>query len=152
MSDGRTLRLILGDQLNHFHPWYSDGSKSTYLLMEMRQETDYVRHHVQKVIAFFLAMREFAAHLQAQGHEVIYLRLDDADNEQELEKKEEEFKKACKKREEDLEIALVRVSAREEQISLRDLQVSITHTHTHTHKRPHTHTRPHPHPHPLHMT
>ena len=85
MSEGRTLRLILGDQLNHLHPWYTDGSEATYLLMEMRQETDYVRHHVQKVIAFFLAMRAFAQHLRERSHEVTYLRLDDARNHQDLE-------------------------------------------------------------------
>jgi len=86
MSEARTLRCLLGDQLNHFHPWYTDGTPATYLLMEMRQETDYVRHHVQKVIAFFLAMRGFAEHLRQQGHDVIYLRLDDPQNLQDLEK------------------------------------------------------------------
>ena len=52
--------------------------------MEMRQETDYVNHHVQKVVGFFLAMRNFAEDLQKQGHRVIYLRLDDPDNQQSL--------------------------------------------------------------------
>jgi len=84
MSEVRTLRLILGDQLNHAHPWFEDGRKATYLLMEMRQETDYVRHHIQKVIAFFLAMRAFANELEANGYTVIYLRLDDEQNRQDL--------------------------------------------------------------------
>jgi deoxyribodipyrimidine photolyase-related protein len=53
-------------------------------MMEMRQETDYVNHHVQKVVGFFLAMRHFAKELQQQGHRVIYFRLDDPDNQQSL--------------------------------------------------------------------
>ena len=52
--------------------------------MEMRQETDYVAHHIQKVIAFFVAMRAFADHLQAEGHNVIYYTLDDSQNQQSL--------------------------------------------------------------------
>ena len=56
-----TLRLILGDQLNHNHSWFQNPQKSVhFLMMEMRQETDYVTHHIQKVCAFFLAMRRFA--------------------------------------------------------------------------------------------
>ena len=49
-----TLRLILGDQLNHNHSWFQNPQKGVhYLMMEMRQETDYVTHHIQKVCAFF---------------------------------------------------------------------------------------------------
>lgn len=50
--------------------------------MEIRQETDYVKHHIQKVAAFFGAMRAFAEHLRRQGHRVIYLRLDEPENRQ----------------------------------------------------------------------
>ena len=50
-----TLRLILGDQLNSRHPWLESIDPSvTYLMMEMRQETDYVVHHVQKIVGFFI--------------------------------------------------------------------------------------------------
>ena len=57
----KTLRLILGDQLNSQHSWFEEiKCEVTYLLIEMSQETDYVEHHVQKVIGFFLAMRNFA--------------------------------------------------------------------------------------------
>jgi deoxyribodipyrimidine photolyase-related protein len=81
----KTLRLILGDQLNQCHSWFRDVSPSiTYLMMEMRQETDYVVHHVQKVVAFFAAMRCFAAWLSGGGHKVHYLRLDDPANTQDL--------------------------------------------------------------------
>ena len=79
------LRLILGDQLNHNHTWFQEKNNDTiYLMMEMRQETDYVKHHIQKVIGFFTAMRFFAQSLENQGHNVIYLRLDDEQNEQSL--------------------------------------------------------------------
>ena len=80
-----TLRLILGDQLNSQHSWFTSTDPDvSYLMMEMRQETDYVNHHIQKVVGFFLAMRQFAKELQQQGHRVISLRLDDPDNQQSL--------------------------------------------------------------------
>jgi deoxyribodipyrimidine photolyase-related protein len=83
MPDARTLRLILGDQLNSAHSWFAKPDEDvTYVLMEVRQETDYVTHHIQKVAAFFAAMRAFAAHLERRGHSVVYLRLDDPDNDQ----------------------------------------------------------------------
>ena len=81
-----TLRLILGDQLNHNHSWFQNPQKGVhYLMMEMRQETDYVTHHIQKVCAFFLAMRRFAGFLENQGFQVHYLKLDDPGNAQALE-------------------------------------------------------------------
>jgi len=77
----KTLRLILGDQLNHQHSWLSTvNDEITYTMMEVRSETDYVRHHIQKVAAFFLAMRAFADHLEKQGHQVIYLKLGDPEH------------------------------------------------------------------------
>ena len=80
-----TLRLILGDQLNHQHSWYESPSSDTlYVCMEMRQETDYVVHHIQKIIAFFASMRNFTQFLEEEGHEVLYLRLDDDRNTQSL--------------------------------------------------------------------
>jgi deoxyribodipyrimidine photolyase-related protein len=83
----KTLRLILGDQLNYQHSWFAENDSSiTYLMLELRQETDYVPHHIQKVIAFFLSMRNFAEHLKTQGHQVNYFRLDHEDNTQDLEK------------------------------------------------------------------
>ncbi len=83
----KTLRLILGDQLNHHHSWFSDGQENTtYVFMEMRQETDYVVHHIQKVVGFFSAMRNFADHLIEREYEVIYLKINDKNNLQELDK------------------------------------------------------------------
>lgn len=41
-----TLRLILGDQLNPRHRWFDQIRPDVlYVLMEIRQETDYVLHH-----------------------------------------------------------------------------------------------------------
>jgi deoxyribodipyrimidine photolyase-related protein len=79
----KKIRLILGDQLNHSHSWYQKVDPDTvYVMMEIRSETDYVRHHIQKIIAFFLSMRNFAAALEKTGHQVRYFRLDDPDNQQ----------------------------------------------------------------------
>jgi deoxyribodipyrimidine photolyase-related protein len=79
----QTLRLILGDQLNAAHSWFRRPEEGVaYALMEVRQETDYAPHHIQKVAAFFAAMRAFAAHLKRAGHRVHYLRLDDPENRQ----------------------------------------------------------------------
>ncbi|MBD3216860.1 MAG: cryptochrome/photolyase family protein [candidate division Zixibacteria bacterium] len=87
VEDQKTLRLILGDQLNLKHSWFAKKeSRATYLLMEMRQETDYVMHHIQKITAFFASMRRFSEELKEKGHKVIYLTLDDPDNSQSLEK------------------------------------------------------------------
>ena len=83
----KTLRLILGDQLNHHHSWFKDDQENiTYLMMEMRQETDYVVHHIQKVIGFFSAMRNFADYLQKRDYEVIYFRINDQQNQQSLDR------------------------------------------------------------------
>ena len=82
----KTLRLLLGDQLNAAHPWFDTVSEDVvYLMAEMRQETDYAPHHIQKVLAFFAAMRAFSEARQAEGHAVIYLALDDPANTQGLE-------------------------------------------------------------------
>ncbi|WP_448519977.1 cryptochrome/photolyase family protein [Rhodoflexus sp.] len=78
-----TLRLLLGDQLNIRHSWFAKVTPDVvYALMEIRQETDYVRHHIQKLIAFFAAMRRFADELRQKGHRVIYLKINDKENSQ----------------------------------------------------------------------
>lgn len=77
------LRLVLGDQLNGRHSWFSRVDPGiVHVLMEIRSETDYVWHHAQKVLAIFAAMRAFAASLKAAGHRVHYLRIGDPDNRQ----------------------------------------------------------------------
>jgi deoxyribodipyrimidine photolyase-related protein len=91
-----TLRLILGDQLNPQHTWFREVRPDViHVLMEMRQETDYVRHHAQKVIGIFAAMRDFARQRQAQGHRVRYLAIDDPSNRQSLAANLEALIAAC---------------------------------------------------------
>lgn len=83
----KILRLVLGDQLNQNHSWFKHVDPHvTYLMAEMRQETDYVKHHIQKVIAFFSAMRNFKDDLAEKGHQFIYLKITDLENPQDLEK------------------------------------------------------------------
>jgi deoxyribodipyrimidine photolyase-related protein len=77
----KSLRLVLGDQLNIDHSWYQQKDPEVlYLIAELKQETSYVTHHVQKVSAFFAAMEQFANTLAAQGHLVRHLTLDDTAN------------------------------------------------------------------------
>jgi deoxyribodipyrimidine photolyase-related protein len=77
----KTIRLILGDQLNPCHSWFDVIDPSVhYVLMEVRQETDYVLHHAQKVIAVFAAMRSFGEELAKLGHTVTYLTIDHPEN------------------------------------------------------------------------
>lgn len=83
----KTLRLILGDQLNPEHSWFSKVSPDiVYTLMEIRQETDYVLHHAQKIIGIFAGMRSLAEQLSAKGHQVHYVAIDAQDNQQSLTK------------------------------------------------------------------
>ena len=70
---GNTLRLILGDQLNAQHSWFSTvDDRYTYVMIESREEGSYAPHHIQKVTGIFSAMRQFAQRLQSLGHDVHY--------------------------------------------------------------------------------
>ena len=72
----KTLRLILGDQLNASHSWYQSKSDDVlYVIAEMHQEASYVKHHIQKICAFFAAMQAFASALQSAGHQVLHIKL-----------------------------------------------------------------------------
>ena len=78
-----TLRLILGDQLNPEHSWFSDIRPDVvYVLMEIHPEMAYVLHHAQKILAIVAGMRAFAQQLKAAGHRVRYVTLDDPSNRQ----------------------------------------------------------------------
>jgi len=78
-----TLRLILGDQLNSDHSWFKEKNKGTlYFMAESLSETNYVNHHVQKVVGFFLSMRNFATEISSKGHDVLYYKLNDKGNKQ----------------------------------------------------------------------
>lgn len=75
----KTIRLILGDQLNARHSWYRQKDDSVlYLIAELPQETAYVKHHIQKLCAFFLAMHSFADALTKAGHKVLFLDLNES--------------------------------------------------------------------------
>ena len=83
----KTLRLILGDQLNINHSWFKTVDEQvTYVMMEIRTETDYVQHHIQKVIGIFAAMQNFAKQLQQLKHTIIYIKLNDKTNLQSFDK------------------------------------------------------------------
>ena len=78
------LRLILGDQLNINHSWFDEKNQDNYLyvLMEVRSETDYVKHHTKKITAFFAAMRNFGEQLSKKGLNVHYITINDPQNQQ----------------------------------------------------------------------
>ena len=75
----RTVRLILGDQLNASHSWFKNVDDDVvYVIAELHQEQTYVKHHIQKIAAFFAAMQNFAKALSNAGHNVHHLTLDDS--------------------------------------------------------------------------
>lgn len=77
----KTLRLILGDQLNLQHSWFEQtNERIVYAMLELKQESLYVTHHIQKIAAFFAAMEQFAESLRVSGHSIIYLNIDAAGN------------------------------------------------------------------------
>lgn len=79
------LRLVLGDQLNHQHSWFAaTDDQVLYVMMEVKQETDYVKHHVQKILAFFLAMRSFKENMASKGHQFVYITLGDNENKHDI--------------------------------------------------------------------
>jgi len=83
MNQYHTLRLILGDQLHINHSWFQETNDDVlYVMIESKSETNYVRHHIQKVVGFFLAMRQFAKALKENGHQVLYWTLEEEENKQ----------------------------------------------------------------------
>jgi deoxyribodipyrimidine photolyase-related protein len=82
MADTNTkLRLILGDQLNLRHSWFEKvDSQIVYVIGELSSEVTYVKHHIQKIVAFFAAMRAFSGLLEAQGHRIIYIKFNPVEN------------------------------------------------------------------------
>jgi deoxyribodipyrimidine photolyase-related protein len=76
----KTLRLLLGDQLNPNHSWFKNvDDEIYYVLMEVNQETSYVLHHAQKILAIFAAMRDFKEFLLKNNHQVVYIKINDKD-------------------------------------------------------------------------
>ena len=77
-----TLIPILGDQLS---PGLSsldgiDAENAVLLMMEVDEETTYVRHHKAKIAFILAAMRHHAQDMRDRGWAVDYVKLDDPDN------------------------------------------------------------------------
>lgn len=51
-------------------------------MMETLSETSYVKHHIQKITAFFSSMRNFSNECSISGNNIHYITLDDSDNKQ----------------------------------------------------------------------
>lgn len=72
----KTIRVILGDQLNPCHSWFKEVLIDvSYLFIESRGEASYAPHHIQKVVGIFSSMRQFANTLKSQGHNVLYHKI-----------------------------------------------------------------------------
>ena len=77
-----TLIPVLGDQLSFSLSALegADPTTSVVLMMEVAEETGYVRHHQRKIAFILSAMRHHADALRAAGWTVEYVRLDDPEN------------------------------------------------------------------------
>ncbi len=82
-----TLIPVLGDQLSldlsALDQSAANASRphdTVVLMMEVAEETTYVRHHKRKIAYILSAMRHHADALRAAGWTVDYVALDDADN------------------------------------------------------------------------
>ena len=73
---------VLGDQLTHALASLRgvDPANAIVLMMEVQEETTYVRHHKRKIALILSAMRHFAAELREAGWTVDYIKLDDPEN------------------------------------------------------------------------
>ncbi len=76
------LVLVLGDQLSPDVAALraADKSADIVVMAEVMEEGSYVPHHPKKIALILAAMRHFAEDLRADGWQVLYSRLDDADN------------------------------------------------------------------------
>jgi deoxyribodipyrimidine photolyase-like uncharacterized protein len=68
------LSPVLGDQLSHSLASLRDADPTVavVLMMEVAEETTYVRHHQRKIALVLSAMRHFAEELSAAGWTVDY--------------------------------------------------------------------------------
>ena len=73
---------VLGDQLSLSLSALDgvDPRDAVLLMVEVSEETAYVRHHKRKIAFILAAMRHHAAALRQAGWTVDYVRLDDPDN------------------------------------------------------------------------
>lgn len=74
------LRLILPDQLSLSLSALEDldPGRDLILMVESHEEATYVKHHQQKLVLLFSAMRHFAEHLKVQNWPVLYIPYEDA--------------------------------------------------------------------------
>ena len=81
-NTGPLLLPILGDQLTRDLASLRGRTKddTVILMMEVWDEATYVKHHKQKIVLIFSAMRHFAAELRDAGWTVDYVELTDPDN------------------------------------------------------------------------
>ena len=79
---GPVLVPVLGDQLTRNLASIRGRTKddTVILMMEVWDEATYVKHHKQKIVLIFSAMRHFAAELEDAGWTVDYVKLDAEDN------------------------------------------------------------------------
>lgn len=76
------LRLVLGDQLSDGLSALAgaDLAADLVLMVESRAEATAWKHHKQKLVLVWSAMRQFAERLRERGFAVRYVALDDPDN------------------------------------------------------------------------
>ncbi|MEE2524989.1 cryptochrome/photolyase family protein [Hyphobacterium sp. HN65] len=80
-GSGRSLRLVLGDQLSPDIASLKDiRADDVVLIAEVMAEARYVRHHKKKIAFLFSAMRHFADELRGRDLTIRYVQLDDAGN------------------------------------------------------------------------
>lgn len=77
-----SLRIVLGDQLNHDISALMGISPDNdiVLMCEVADEATYVKHHKKKIAFLFSTMRHYADELREKGLRVHYVKLDDLDN------------------------------------------------------------------------
>ncbi len=83
MSNSRgALRLVLGDQLSESLSALNDvdPARDVVLMVESVAEATAWKHHKQKLVLVWSAMRQFAERLRAKGLSVRYVTLDDPAN------------------------------------------------------------------------
>lgn len=79
---GPVLVPVLGDQLTRDLASFRGRTKkdTVILMMEVADETTYVKHHKAKIVLILSAMRHFAAELRDAGWTVDYIALEDGGN------------------------------------------------------------------------
>ncbi|MEC7030329.1 MAG: cryptochrome/photolyase family protein [Pseudomonadota bacterium] len=81
------LRYIFWDQLSEDLASLKEvGQDDIILLCELKESATYVAHHKKKLVFLWSAMRHFANTLIEKGYKVIYVKVDDKNNTQVLDK------------------------------------------------------------------